>query len=809
MAFHPKTGAQQFDSSWQKAVAWAQSNGISPSSYLPVYQLDLTRIQNGEYPMGAAERNLSIMAAHNPNVVTSNPADHPASPFTPSGAFHNAVSDVGKIATGLAGIFTGSFEKQVWHSAQATFKGIVDPASLAGHGIGGTIGNWLNDTLLAYLPGAADIGTVLQHDPTLSGSSGFTALAQHPVVSFLDILPGGGGLLERLAGKVGASDIAASLAARGGNKSFFAEAARTIGGKRLPGSLNKTGVNLQGVFKQLSIADHIQLLAARGGRGVGPALSRLGNALQETSSMTADMYTWLLDGPTQMARNLSPEEMTFIRKVLDTRRTTGGDSVREALAPGSGVSPAVKDFIKAWLNGPLRFAKEEEMFAGGIRPTESLNGDIGWWSTSGVRSRRVLKAQLAMRSAEHAAINTVMALAGHVDRVEHLDEMLAQSTTIFQKDLRGARQTVFSDEKLQRPLTQELTTHKTGVLQRVKEGPGRARGARSLNRLDQVHAVVGEGGLADQFLKAIESGDPVLIGELAKAMRERLSAWGPKSIDAAEHPALVLLRQRAVAFERWAKERQKESKSIHDSVYGEIARQEHQLQERARYRSEGLAKLKEQHKRERAELDEGYRMAKSQRMGKLAAKTAELRKLQLQYTDSIEKQGDIVAARATRHVLDTQIMPEVRRKIYAFNQYTAGAIKEAKKKYLADNKEAWKDKQIASLKMVKRHSEQMTKAKKVIAGELEGMGDDLRTVRSYGKAIQGFHDAVRDNPSDAYRDVYVELLQKHSARARAHLRPHDDYGQAPARHPRNDREEARATSVGPPGDLRPVPHALP
>src|SRR5580704_12623182 len=97
MPYRPKSAAQSFDSNWQQTVAWAQSQGIGPSSYLPVYQLDATRLQTGEYPMGKAERNLAILAAHNPNQVTSAPTDNPQ----PSHVWGNVVSDAGKIATGI------------------------------------------------------------------------------------------------------------------------------------------------------------------------------------------------------------------------------------------------------------------------------------------------------------------------------------------------------------------------------------------------------------------------------------------------------------------------------------------------------------------------------------------------------------------------------------------------------------------------------------------------------------------------------------------------------------------------------------
>ena len=747
MAYHPKTGEQSFNSSWQKAVAWAQSNGIGPSSYLPVYQLDLTRLQNGQYPMGAAERNLSIMAAHNPNQVTSNPADHPASPFTPSGAFNNARSDVGKIATGLAGIFTGSFEKQVWNSAKTTFEGVVHPATLEGSTFGGTVANWLNKTMLSFVPGLADIGTVLQADPSLTGSSGVEALAQHPLLSILDVLPGGGGALERVARKAGATEIAASLAKHGGG---FDEVGRMIGGIKT----GKEGVSLAtGKPGTLTVADRIQAFAARGGKGVGPALSHLGNALQTTSAMGSDMYTWLMDGPTQAAKDLKPEEVAFVQKVLDPRRTDGGDLYRKTMEDPN-VSPKVKDFMRQWLNGPRRFATEEEAFFGGIAPVDPLTGEkSSWFVPKGLRASRVFKARNAMRAAEKSAINSVVNLAPHVERVEKLDQALPIMVDAFGSHLGQTRQEVFNDPALQLPLTRDLPN------------PTRLRKKASLSRKDQVHAVVDEGGIADQFLKAAKAGEPDLVEELSKMMRERLSAWGPKSINAAElrakNPSLGRLYDIAVAMEQWAKMRKKESAAIHKSIHGEIARQEHMLGEQIAHRSEQMQILKARQTREREELDETYRRKKAQSAAKLADITRRAREDVTISVNWIRTAADAEARRATRNVLDTQIMPRVRREEKAITVQAQASIKQATKDYLAERKLAWTEKQRDSSRMARRHYDETRTFKKQIEGEKVGMGEDLRAVRAYGKTIQAFHEAVMDNPSDAYRDVRTELLYKH------------------------------------------------
>lgn len=755
MPYVPKSTEEEFNSGWQKASAWASSQGIGAGAVNAVYQMDLTRLQNGEYPMGTAERNLAIAAAHNPNVVQSAPADNP----NPSNVVGNAVSDAGKIATGIEGIFTGSFEKQVWNSAKATVKAVTDPASQAKQGagiagdVGGTIGNWLSNTLLAYLPGAADIGTVLQHDPTLTGSSGAKALAAHPLVSLLDIIPGEGGLATKAASRVGADDLAASLAARGGNRSALGEVVHQIGQTKVGG---KAGAAVRDgktqLAEKLSVSDRVTNLVSKlgpGGSGFGPTVGALAEAIQGAGMMSSEMYTWLLDAPTQALKALKPEDVADIKNILDQRRTTGGDSVRDAMT-NPAISPATKDVLQMWVNGPLRFATENEIFAANLRPVVSLNGDVGMWAASGKGIRNIMRAKNAMEGARRASLKTIDELDPHVDRVAALDAMRASGVTEFSQRLASARQQVFSDPALQRPLTRELPN------------ATRFRAKAGLSRVDQLHAVVDEGGIADQFFKQIQkSSDPDLVGTLAKAMKERLSHWGPQSVDAAEHPALQSLYQAADVFDKWATMYRKESKAIDEAIFGHEGAQRHHLEEQMAYRRQGLQILKDRHTREREELDLGYRKQKSVRMAQAADKIRKANEARIWYTESVEQQAEIQARGVTNRVLDTTIMPEVNRRIRAFNQTTTAAIKQARRDLTAQNKLGWTEYQRDSSKMVRRHYTELQASKKIIAGERAGMGDALREAVGYGNAVRGFHKAVMDNPADQYRDVFVALIQKH------------------------------------------------
>jgi hypothetical protein len=745
VAYHPKTGEQSFNSDWQTAVAWAQGQGIGPNAYLPVYQLDLNRVQNGEYPMGKAERALAIQAAHNPNMVSSAPADNPQ----PSHVWNNAVSDVGKIATGIAGIFTGSFEKSVFDSAKTTLKAIVDPKSMEAATFGGTIGNWLNDTLLSFAPGAADIGTVLQHDPTLTGSSGAKALAEHPVLSLLDLVPGAGGAAERIARGVGATEIAGRLAARGGDVSAIKAASQRLAQSTFGG---KPGVTMRGALAQkLSVGDRLENLGSKlgpHGAGVGRALGDLSEGYQTSGALQSNIYSWLFDGPTWEYNKLEEKDKAFVAKVLDTTNLTEGDSVRKAMEDPV-VSPAVKQVLKSWLNGPLRFAKEEELFQGNIRPVYSLGGDVGMWAPAGKAAKKVLQLGQKRRLAERAATESLQGLEQHKARLGALDEMLAQAHTDFSARTTAARQEVFADKKLRRPLTRDLA--KPGRL--VKQG--------QISRVDQLHAVVGEGGLADQFMAQVATGDPDLIGELAKAMRERLSAWGPKSVDAAEHPALAALRQAAVAFEGWAKAYRDEARQIDEAIHGTEKAQRHFLNEDMARRGQLRTMLKDRHTRERNELLGKYQQGKRVRAVALAKTVRQATEAVTIQERFFIDQAENAAQRVTNRVLNTEIMPKLNRDIRDFKRQVAKQIKEATKAKTEADTLAYRTFERDRARLAKKHLGEVRLHDKQTRIRKEGMGQALADVTRLGNAVRDFHEAVADNPADQYRDAFNSLVQKH------------------------------------------------
>jgi hypothetical protein len=738
MPYVPKTGLQSFDSAWQKATSWATSQGIGMNSILPVYSLDVTRINNGEYQMGAAERNLSILAAANPRNVSSNPSDSPASPYTPSGFFSDAVSDAGKIATGIAGIFTGSFERQIYDSAKATYEGVVHPASLDAPTMGGTISNWLNNTLLSFIPGASDLGTLVKKGPT--------ALLEHPLLSAMDLM----GAYEGVGGIVGRLDAEAGerMAAASGGYGLGGVAAKKIGGSTLGGRLGE-GVTMGGNYaKNLTVKDALELLMAKAPHGgVGKAIGDLTEATNTSEMMSVDKYQWLMDQPIKEFEDLPQDDKDRLRDILATNRTSGGDSVRQAI-DNPDLSTALKQTLSDWINGPERFAIEARLLAGDLRPIYNLNGDVGMWAGAGEKYQKLLGLSKLRQRAERRAVETIAGLAPYAQALKQLDDMRQGSTQMWREKVTTARQTVFNDPKLQGNLTQELPRKIIG------------RRYRSLSKIEQLHTVVDQNGLVDDFQKVIEEGDIDQIRHVAGTMKKRLSSWGPDSVDAADHPALMELYREADQWERWAKVYQSTEKNIDEAIYGEggeIARQTHHLEEQKIYRRRGLDQIKARHKEERDNLLQGYQQAKRARMAKLGKLIQNESDRRAWYRDMIRTRGDVLARRATNKVIDTEIMPSVRRQEYEYNQASAAAIKEATRRFKNDEGRAWDKYQLARKQLKEKHAKEWKAASKYVKGELKGMGDALAEVVQLGETIRAYHQAVFDSPADQYKDVLKQL----------------------------------------------------
>ena len=768
MASHPKTGVQSFNTDWQKAVAWAQSQGIGPSSYLPVYQMDLNRIQNGRYPMGIAERNLEIQAAHNPKAVSSAPSDQPQSPYTPTGLMGNVVSDAGKIFTGFGSIFTGGFEKQLWQSAKDTFDGVLNPARFEGPQLGTTIGNWLTKSLLSYFPGMYDIGTVLEHDPTLTGSSGFTALMGHPLVSLLDMAGAdalGAGALGKLAsgegimGKLGAGSAMAK-SYRGwarSDGSLFHQLANVKASSKLgAATLGRAGVGKpnttvagQGA-EAMSISDVMQKWATNV-PGVGRAVGDAMQAYSDTGRMGHDHAIWLAEPANRAWQQLDQQGKDLVTKILDTRGHTEGDSVVQAY-DDPNVDPLVKDALHAILEGPLRHSTENSIFSGALRPTISLDGRTGLWVAKSAPFRKINAARIARDMAHRQATEQVTRLQPFVEKLGALDELFPRAVEKTKATLVDARRAV-----AERPLGGRIT--------REKAKGTKFRAAEGLDKNKQVVSVLGEGGLADEFLAEVaKNKDPDQVITLVKQMRGRLSQWNVKSINAiesrADHPELAAFYDVLAAFEEWAHQSKETSAEIDHAIHGEIETQSHLDAQHLAHRAVQMQKLIDSQRTQRAELTRIHNARIAEVTDRFNRDSKAINDSLAGAINRLTTAGDAETARLTKAATDV-VYARISKEIRALEAKAKAdriALRQKKDLQLGIAK---RDKKIDLLELSKKNHTARVALGKKINTEKVGIGDLMETLTHAGKAIDLYHQALYDNVSDEYRDVEQMLYEKH------------------------------------------------
>ena len=216
---------------------------------------------------------------------------------------------------------------------------------------------------------------------------------------------------------------------------------------------DKAGVTMAGqATENLTFAQRFENLAARlgpGGSGVGPALSRLGAVAQHISILDQNLYSWLFDAPSRAISRLSDREKATVAYLLDSRQADGGNRLLAALQSPE-IPVGVKDAIQQTLDGPLRFATEEDIFKAtpgeGLHAVVTPSGKTGYWT--GPRLKVIDDARKARLDAQRAAMKGYLALDRHVTRMEQLDAALTQHVGAVEAVAKKARVEVARDAGL-------------------------------------------------------------------------------------------------------------------------------------------------------------------------------------------------------------------------------------------------------------------------------------------------------------------------------------------------------------------------
>lgn len=187
-----KTSYQTFVSDWTKLQTWAKGQNIPHAALIPVFQMDRTRLLNGEYPMGEGERYRAVLASAGLNYSTSLPTDNPS----PTNILGNTQHNLWQIFTGLnpVGIVENTFStvKNTLEHPATTLGALTTKSKMA------EIAEHPTKSLISWVPGYSDAATLLTQ------KTGLKELADNPVSSLLNVLPIGKAADLALTGETGA-----------------------------------------------------------------------------------------------------------------------------------------------------------------------------------------------------------------------------------------------------------------------------------------------------------------------------------------------------------------------------------------------------------------------------------------------------------------------------------------------------------------------------------------------------------------------------------------------------------------------------
>lgn len=567
-----------FGDDWNKLVAWAQSSGISMSVVQPVYSMDLGRLQSGSYPMSNAERIRAIQAAANPNQVTQVPETH--SGFSLGSLLGNAVNDLRNIFTGLA---PNHLIPNMWHMAETA---IVHPSSwiapIEDIGKGVFTGDFSEirkgfdlasgpGSVLSLLPGVADV------DELLHGKAGLEELWQHPISSFIDIAPfaPAGRVLGLAMDESRMADLAthlgmsvddlykASVPKLAAKWVLSRDVVRDVDGTWKPrfpgvGKLTRTLVDEKG--QPLNVSGMLRMWGQTH-TGVSRTAAHVAAAAFDLRSYgtEAEMFTVV---PLQRAEAaLTDDQRTELHALVDkTSEKAQGKTRFEVMADGS-IDPQVRDAYEKYQD-MLDMFQSEALASGALLPVrgpsyQDASGnwrqDVELYSVDG-EPHEVVKAARAAKAALQDAMKAGKKPHRLTLEIRQLDERgdtLASSL----EDLRHKAQSQVHDGT--------LVDGRASVPLRVSD-KGKVRELVGLDRARQANLLVGDDGLLAQIGDAVSTsdrnGNPRMrdaeaVLALTDAAKRALSRDAYKSVDAAQSPTLLAIRQQVDLLHEYAKAR--------------------------------------------------------------------------------------------------------------------------------------------------------------------------------------------------------------------------------------------------------------
>ncbi len=607
-----KTLDQSFSADWEKAVAWAQTQGVGANAIKSVFNYDSQRVANGSFPMSIAERNHALLAAQNPNKVTQVPSDKP----NPASFLGNARADLANIFTGLA---PNHLIPNLFHTAETA---VAHPSTwvkpieeVTGGALSGNVKEVRTGLEQA---GTSILGTAVPGVYVLSelAKGGLGEVLSHPVTSFLDLAPfaPAGRVLslaadsERIttmATKLGMTPdelMKASIPKMGASFVMSRDIAKFVPNDqgimvpvpRFPGLGNLTKNVLVApkldkatgriAFKPLSVSGMFNQWAQQFS-GSMRSQALLGGAVFDarTMGLDADLYTTRPFAEALTKINKDPEKMgAFMALADDTRPYAPGQMPADIMAK-SDVDPEVLSAYGAYQDMQA-MTRSRTAASGGLLPLSGPTIDLGNGKTTRYTD------YVGLQGGADSMVSASRTFMGSFQRFLEIVAPASQAAS----DLEQLR---LSGSPIQGNLDQSLAQAR-GI--RTGEAMPERGGAR-LDVDANIARLTAEDGIVSRALEASQDIDHIggtgapkprdytAARDLSDIALDSLSRYGHGMVSAQTHPALGALKHSLTEYRDWAKRMEEGHQRFIDNFIGS-----HDTKNEAAQRAKGFmpAKLK-------------------------------------------------------------------------------------------------------------------------------------------------------------------------------------------------------------------------
>lgn len=750
-----KTVDQSFTSEWNKAAAWAQTQGISSNDYLPIYALDQQRLASGYSPMSAAERNRAILAAANPNLVQSAPSDNPR----PSNVFDNARADLGSIVTGLEPqhLVTGLFD-----TVSNTVKDVFDPRRIEGKNVDTTAANWLQNTLLSFVPGAYDLGAFIRADATGGASAGFAALADHPLLSLLDVAPMSKVAMAGLA-HTAVGDVLAGASAQDvsqlGEHGFTATLGKVLANRTWSLGKGFDPAGASGGLVDMTIGMRMQQWLGDSRLGASAPVQHLVREYMVNNQLKTGVFQNLLAASHDSFNDLLPEEQKMFQDIF--YKQDRGQNL-QTLLNDPRVTEPVRAAVRIWLEGPIKFLEEKALAMGDVVGVRRPDGSIGIYSST--QSEAVVNARDGLVQARATFVASLAETDHLVSTIDKLDKAQGQ----LANDLDNARQKALA----------VVAGDKSDFIDNVKEeylAPGAKNPRQNVlgKKHEQISTVFGPDGIVDKVVQAMKDGNTDQIAVLTPVMKESLAKWSYGKVDAtkvgeAGYEQFVAVADLSKKLDNLVKGRKDMADEIDRRIVGEAKATKAEVARITARQKDDRKALDVRHVNERADFRASRGAAYKRITAAYEQRVKDLRDLAKAQEDAAYAKGDNAAMRATKAQADA-IYAKVKLDVYkmrgTMDSPLRRSLSSAKTKMQTDLLKAqveWAKKEKV---LAKVQAKQIADMKDMHAGERTFTGAVVEEMRYYTDAQKAFDKALQDHPTDNYRNyrlqVYMDNLLQH------------------------------------------------